>query len=270
MRIGGSIRAMIPPAGDELSAVDLPIFDGAPPRSVEFAPRAVRPPGRRGPVIAGAWAMAIIGLVGVGLLATEQVPDEGQPQLADAGPPADAGPLAVEGEPRPPDIELPSTRMGALLVTGHVVELHSPAPARAEITTKSLEVAGTLLVRAARVRISLRARDNRVLDHVTVDVSDPDGGIRPARTPTFAATFELPFPRPNGSMWVVVTAYDEGGLPLGSIRRSFEVGPLVAPPVPRTYSKPMSESWLPWRPAPALAAPPPACQLVSPILASRC
>src|SRR4030067_742117 len=107
------------------------------------------------------------------------------------GEPAAGGPPGFGGAP-PPPAALPPPRGGPPPVTGHGVAPPSPAPARAEITTKSLEVAGTLLVRAARVRISLRARDNRVLDHVTVDVSDPDGGIRPARPPPVAAALARP------------------------------------------------------------------------------
>lgn len=201
---------------------DLPAIEEAPPRAVEFAPRALRPGGRRGPVAAAAWALALTSIAAVGLLAGEP-PAVPTPAVAD-GVSADAA-VELPGRPVP---SLPSTRMGALLLRD-VVELRSPAPARVEITTPSVAVEGVVLVRAARVLVYLEARANRVLDRVTVDVSDRDGGVRPERAPTFEASFELPYPRPNGTMWVVVTAYDERGMPLGGTRRPFAVGPLLEP-----------------------------------------
>jgi len=257
VHIGGSVRAVTPAVDD-----DLAIFDEAPLRSVDFAPRALRPPGRRGSIVAAIWALAIASLVGVGVLASEPV-DGGPPRLADAAP-------SVPSAPPRPDSGLPSTRMGALLLRD-AIALESPAPERVEITTHRLEVAGTVLVRAARVEIALGVRGRRALDHVSIDVADPNGGIRPAWTPTFSASFELPVPRPSGTMWVVVAAYDERGMPLGAIRRPFIVGPLPEPEVARADSNPMGERW---RPPPRriveLAARPPACLPISPTLASSC
>jgi hypothetical protein len=254
--IGGSVRSVIPASGD-----DPPIFDEAPARAVDFAPREVRPPGRRWPVVAGAWALAIASLVGVGLLTGEPADDD-RAAVAEAS-------LAVAA--RPPS-GLPSTRMGALLLLPGPIALEAPAPARVEVTTDRLQVAGSMVVRAARVEIALEARGNRILDHVSVDVADPDGGIRPERVPTFAATFDLPFPRPNGTMWIVVTAYDEGGMPLGATRRPFEVGPLLVVAAERADSNPMGERWRPAvrTPRTGLAAPLPTCLPVSATLASSC
>lgn len=269
MRIGGSVRTVAPPADD-----DLPVFDEAPLRSVDFQPRALRPPGRRGPMVAGAWAVAVASLVAVGLLT-------GEPPTAERATPADASGRA---QARPLS-SLPSTRMGALLLIPGTVALDAPAPARVEITTPSVDVLGSMLVRAARVEIALEARGDRILDHVSVDVSIRDGGIRPDRGPSFGASFELPFPRPNGTMWVVVTAYDEGGMPLGSTRRPFIVGPLIQPPLALADSNPLAERWRSDVPpvdtgtsvgvgapdAPrGLAAPPPVCLPVSATLASGC
>jgi len=256
VRIGGSVRTVTPATLD-----DLPVFDEAPLRAVDFAPREVRPPGRRGPFVAGAWAVAIAGLVAVGLL-TGEPPRDDRASAAEASHVVPARPLS----------SLPSTRMGALLLVPGPIALEAPAPARVEVTTDQLQIAGSMLVRAARVEIVLEARGNRVLDHVSVAVADPDGGIRPERVPTFAATFDLPFPRPNGTMWVVVTAYDEGGMPLGATRRPFEVGPLVVAVAERADSNPMSELWRPavHNPGPGLAGAPPTCLPVSPTLASSC
>jgi hypothetical protein len=71
---------------------------------------------------------------------------------------------------------------------------------------------------------------------------------------------------------VVVTVYDEGGMPLGSTRRPFEVGPLLVAAAERADSNPMSELWRPAvrTPGPVLAAPPPTCLPLAPTLASSC
>jgi hypothetical protein len=255
VRVGGSVRSVTPATTD-----DLPMFDEAPPRAVDFAPREVRPSGRRGPFVAATWALAVASLVAVGLL-TGEPPGDDRAAVAAASPVVSARPLS----------SLPSTRMGALLL-GRVIELESPAPVRVEITTRRLEVAGRLLVRAARVEIALAVRGRRVLDHVSIDVADPHGGVRPVRNPTFSASFELPVPRPSGTMWVVVAAYDEQGMPLGAIRRPFTVGPLLGPESALADSNPMSELWRPAvrTPGPVLAAPPPTCLPVSFTLASSC
>ncbi len=92
-----------------------------------------------------------------------------------------------------------------------------------------LTVFGKVIVHATRLEISVEARNNRVLDSIDVDVSDPDGGIRPAQQAEFQVQFPLPYPRPNGTMWVVVTAYDSLGLPLGGERRPFLVGAIIQP-----------------------------------------
>jgi len=236
VHIGGSVPAE-PASGDGQS-----IFDEAPLEAVAFAPRAIRPPNRRVPLLAGAWAAGLAAIIGLGVLtggpAAEAAPDT----AIDAVRADDSAGMARSGWP--PD---PRDLQG-------VVRLEAPAPALVEITTRRVDVSGTMLVRAERVGIALEARGNRVLDHVWVDVSDRDGGIRPKGTPTFDVLFDLPFPRPNGTMWVVVTAYDVGGLPLGAVRRVFAVGPLLSPG--------------PW--AGARPAPPPWCLPASSTLATPC
>ena len=260
MRFGGGVDAGTP-ASDE----DLPIFDEARLQAVEFAPRAVRSPGRDWRMVAGAWAIAVVSLIGVGLLTS--APDEtnrARDLLAD-----EAGP-APTGDPGRLARDLPSTRMGSLLLR-QVIQIDSPSHGR-EVTTPQVDVSGSMLVRADHVGIALEARGNRVLDHVWVDVFDPDGGVRPRRTPSFGASFDLPFPRPNGTMWVVVTAYDERGMPLGSTRRPFSAGPLAP-----AAAVPLGHGGLdgpgPWGAnlqRLALAGPLPTCVPVSTTLASRC
>ena len=246
---------------------DVPVFDETPLVAVEFAPRALRPPGRRGPFVAGAWAIAVASLVGVGLLTSE--PDDA---ARPAGRMGDAVQPSTSTSPRALGRPLPSTRMGALLL-GQVIDLESPAAGR-EVRTPRVAVGGSMLVRADHVGISLEALGH-VLDHVWIDVFDPDGGIRPDRTPTFATSFDLPFPRPNGTLWVVVTAYDDRGMPLGSTRRPFEVGALGQTGFIADDGKGLDGNW-PWgpyyEPPPrvALRAPLPTCLPISTTLASRC
>jgi hypothetical protein len=87
-----------------------------------------------------------------------------------------------------------------------------------------------------------------------LDVSNPTDGVREDRQPLFRAQFAIPEPRPNGTMWVVVTAYDASGVPLGGERRPFRVGPIVdvetgpyvvvdAPPLDQKRCGPAVSGW---------------------------
>jgi len=204
---------------------DLSIFDEAPTRTFELRPQAIRPGNRRGPLIAGAWAGTLAVLAGIGILTGGAGPTQGVPGTDSTGPPVGFDVLGGYPPAGYPGERRPSPRS---LVTD-TVSLDAPASARVEVTTPMVEVRGSVLVRADRIRVALEARGNRVLEQVSIDVSDPHGGIRPERAPTFSASFDLPFPRPNGTMWIVVTVYNEAGIPLGGTRRPFAVGPLLAP-----------------------------------------
>jgi len=107
------------------------------------------------------------------------------------------------------------------------IDLRSPAVGPITVTTPKLLIAGTMQVRADHVEIALEARNNRVIDHASVDVTDPNGGLRRDHQAQFEVSFDIPNPRPNDTMWVVVTAYDSHGIPLGGDRRPFNVGPIV-------------------------------------------
>jgi hypothetical protein len=108
------------------------------------------------------------------------------------------------------------------------VRLASPSPDRA-ITTAFVAVKGTVHGRPHAVRIVLETSDHRLLRSTLVDTRNVHGGIRPDRAPTVDVRLALPAPRPVGDrLWVLVTAYDERGTPLGSMRRPVDVGPLAA------------------------------------------
>jgi hypothetical protein len=115
----------------------------------------------------------------------------------------------------------PSRSAGDALVP---VRLTEPAAAVTSVTTGSIAVAGTLRIKAARIRISLQTPDHEVLSEASVDTTDPNGGIRPVRTPSFDVRLQIPSPRPiSARLVVVVTAYDAGGALLGMVRRTVEV-----------------------------------------------
>jgi hypothetical protein len=145
-----------------------------------------------------------------------------------------AGQRAEDSHDRSPaQVALASPEAPAVLLPDepeNPIDLLSPEIGPITVTTARLTVKGTVLVHAARVVVSLEARGNRTLDSVTFNVSDPDGGIRPKHKPSFSAEFDIPFPRPNGTMWVVVTAYDSHLIPLGGERRPVVIGEIMGWP----------------------------------------
>lgn len=96
------------------------------------------------------------------------------------------------------------------------------------ITTETVLVEGRLQIRSNTVRIALHGDDARSLDSLTVSTADRDGGIRPVRLPAFHVELELPSPRPEGRLWVVITAYDEAGVEISSMRRPVKIAALAA------------------------------------------
>ena len=101
-----------------------------------------------------------------------------------ADPSTDPLPFAPDGTPIPAPSAAPSGPAEAIEMA--VAERHT-----SDTLGTIVDVGGTVLVRAARVRITLRDADSRTVDGAFIDVSDPDGGIRPVRTPTFMASFDL-------------------------------------------------------------------------------
>lgn len=164
----------------------------------------------RVPVVLAGW-LGILALV-AGAAFAGQRPEDGRDRIAAQVAVASDAPTAVRQPPQSP------------------IDLLSPEVGPITISTARLTVKGALLVRASRVVVSLEARGNRTLDSVTFDLTDPHGGIRPQETPTFNAEFDIPFPRPNGTMWVVVTAYDSHLIPLGGERRPVRIGEIMGWP----------------------------------------
>jgi hypothetical protein len=100
------------------------------------------------------------------------------------------------------------------------VRLDRPAAGAWATSGTTIEVRGQLRIKAASVRVTLRTLELDLLDSTTVNTSNVDGGIRPLHAPGIDVELSLGTPRPTGDrFWIVVTAYDEAGLPLGMMRR---------------------------------------------------
>jgi len=193
----------------ELTFVERPARQ---PESATFEPQRLTR-GRRFPMAIVVW-VGVLGLV-VGAAFVGQRAGDGQD-------PATA-PVAVASSQASVTLQEPQDP----------IDLLPPEIGPITVTTARLTVKGNVMVKASSVVVSLEARGNRILDSVTFNVSDPDGGIRPKETPTFSAEFDIPFPRPNGTMWVVVTAYDSHLIPLGDERRPVLIGEIMGwPPAP--------------------------------------
>jgi hypothetical protein len=203
---------------------DLPVFDEAPLRTFDLAPRAIQPGRTRGSLIAVAWAAGLALVVGVGVLAGASGTTPGAVREGGVGPQLGLDlPGGRVSQRRPEAHSPPGPPWPAV---GETAMREATAPARVELSTptRAVVVEGTMLVRAARVDISLETRTSRVLDRVSVDVSDVHGGIRPERAASFNARFNVPESPLAGTLWIVVTAYDTDGRPVGGTRRPFAVG----------------------------------------------
>jgi hypothetical protein len=211
------------------------VVDEAPARSLDVPARAVRPGrGRR-----AGFAVVVFGASVVLAGFTSRLFD-GRPRLAAdvvaatspavrSAPPLSATPiagtlLAENRGPRPAFGWAVGMPAGGRPV--QVIDLTSPGPGSIIIAPNRLTVAGTLLVRAARVEIVLSANGNRMFGRASLDVSDRDGGIRPDQPPAFTVPFDLATPRPMGTMLVVVTAFDAADEPLGALSRAVSIEPL--------------------------------------------
>ena len=147
--------------------------------------------------------------------ATEAVPATGAlvAAIAPTAPPPATGLVSVRPPPH-----------GAGVAGVAPVRLALPAAGQGAITGQTIEVSGVLRVHAASLRISLESSERQSVASAIVDTSNRDGGIRPVRTPSFDVALQVPPAMPAGRAWVVVTAYDVFGAPLGAYRRAVEIG----------------------------------------------
>jgi hypothetical protein len=100
------------------------------------------------------------------------------------------------------------------------VRLQRPAVGAWTTSGETILVQGTLRLKADSIRVSLRTLELDLLDSAIVHTANTDGGIRPLYAPRIDVELSLPAPRAAGDrLWLVLTAYDEFGLPLGVMRR---------------------------------------------------
>ncbi len=202
---------------------DLAVFEPAPRGTVDFAPRRVDS-GRRADVPVGIWVIGAAVVVCIGAFAGGAAI---APFDRDSGVPASepvsersaestsSQALRLSGPHWPPRL--------TPIVTFGPIDLQVPGPTSAGLDTAQMDLHGTVRIRATRLRITLERAGN-VLGLASVDVSDPNGGIRRDRRPTFNATFNLPKSDFGETLWIAVAAYDESGLPLGETRRPYWAG----------------------------------------------
>jgi hypothetical protein len=184
-----------------------------------FAPRRIAPERHAPWRFAIVVAAAIVGLIGLanGLPAgpsrTVVAPPPG---VAADSTPADApsSHIAI----RPPAIGSVQAGSGSAPVT-----LRTPTGRDGPITTAAVPVEGLVALRASSIRVALELDKFHRIDAVEID-TNPDGMLRPDTTPAFHLDLALPSPRPIGQLWVVITAYDRSGNPLGTVRRGVLIG----------------------------------------------
>jgi hypothetical protein len=205
-----------PPAhADDVAVLE----DG--PRSVEFAAQPIGG-GRRAGVPLVAFVIVVAGIAAVGTVG---------PRVT--GPERPAIDLAV-AEPTqwslaaPTAATLPPAPDHTLTVgSPNPIALRSPAFGSVVVTSRRVFVEGAVNMSASRLEIRLEAPANVVLDTSRIDLPPAPGDLRLDDDTSFATSFVLPYPRPNGTLWISVTAFGPDGAPVGGIRRSFEVAPLL-------------------------------------------
>jgi hypothetical protein len=215
------------------------VLEDAPARSVDFAAQPIAG-GRRAAISLVAFLGLVGGVVGIGAMGPRAAPsDRPTLDLALVDP-------ASDGVADPTGVALGPGWSGRRSAGApDVISLRSPAFGPVVVTTRRIYVEGSVNAPASSLEIALEARGNRVLEMDHVDMPAMWGDLRPDSAGSFAISFVLPNPRPNGTMWITVTAFGSDGLPMGGIRRPFQVGPLleadrVAPaqPVPGTPVNP--------------------------------
>ena len=208
------VREIRPVERNDLHELTFVARPERPPESATFEPQRLSRRRATFPTALAGWLGVLALVVGAGF-AGQRLEGTREPAPAVVAVASPEAPARALQEPQDP------------------IDLLSPEIGPITITTARLTVKGMVMVKASRVVVSLEARGNRTLDSVTFNVSDPDGGIRPKQTPTFSAEFDIPYPRPNGTMWVVVTAYDSHLIPLGGERRPVLIGEIMGwPAVP--------------------------------------
>jgi hypothetical protein len=186
---------------------------------VAFEPRAVAGGRRSIPTLAG-WAVAVVALIAIGVAGQHL----GGPPSTEGRAAATAG-LAPDASHRTNASERDPSP--ALPRNVDAIVLDSPAWGPVIVTSRRLYVQGIVNVRAVSLEVTLEGRGAGTVATEQVALPTVGDGVRPDVPPAFDAWFDLPTPRPNGTMWVTVTAYAADGFLLAGVRQPFLVGPVL-------------------------------------------
>ena len=93
---------------------------------------------------------------------------------------------------------------------------------------RQIEVAGTIGPHAISILgVAVVDATGHVQHRQALWVDDPDGGLRPATTRTFRVTFPIAGKSPSPATWVQVTAYDAVGAEIGPVTEALVPGSVL-------------------------------------------
>jgi hypothetical protein len=194
------------------------------PEGARFDVQPLVRPRSRVPLAGALWIGAIAVMVALGTAGHGPAGPSGPPTANEASTTGDPGlRLADAASPGPRPVPAGVSSLD-------VIDLRTPRAGPIVVSTHDLPVDGVVFWKAARVEISLEGLGTRVLASAVVNLLNADGEMRLAVSPTFEASFDLPSPRPTGTVWVVVRAFDTQGAFLGSTMRTVTIGKLRPTP----------------------------------------
>ena len=181
----------------------------------EFAPTRIGGRRRRGwgPLLIAGWVAVLGAVVGAGAIgrAIDGSP-RARPSLVAAGMPSPRPTIAAEAAPE-------------LRPTAGPARSSEPDPLAYEVSSDptGLAITGTILARpAVWVFVSIQTLGGDVITWRSLSVEDPNGGIRPDRTPSFELHVPLAATLAGGPLVVEVNAYNNIGRKIGSVRQTYD------------------------------------------------
>lgn len=139
-------------------------------------------------------------------------------------------------EPDASAVPAPAVRAAVNIEPEQALVVTLPAHSGDEITTRQLIVTGFVVGEPVPIRISLQGRREREIDAVTIIPTRSPEVTRPQRAGRFRVAFDLPKPRPNGTMVVEIVLLTPDGRAFDMIRRRVRIGaiaPLAGEPESR-------------------------------------
>lgn len=203
---------------------DAPLWTRLEAQSATFTPRRIAP-GRRGSWRTLMAATAAIALaIGAAKLFPAAATGLGAAGAADPTQPPGATEPSQIIAPRPPAVGRIEAGLGIV-----PVNVRAPTGREGAITGPAVPVDLELHRHAGSLRVGLETDRFHSIAVVTIDTSEYGGDLRPDTAPTYHVDLALPWPRPTGRLWVVVTAYDRSGREIGIVRRAVLIGPAAGP-----------------------------------------